>query len=73
MLRSIADETGGLAIFNTNDYRQGFARIVEDNSRYYVLGYSSAIKDRNHRFIPVDVKSTRPGLTVRARKGYFTQ
>jgi VWFA-related protein len=73
MLRSIADETGGLAIFNTNDYRQGFARIVEDNSRYYVLGYSSAIKDRNHRFIPVDVKSTRPGLTVRTRKGYFTQ
>jgi len=73
MLRSIADETGGLAIFNTNDYRAGFARIVEDNSQYYVLGYSSAIKDRNHRFIPVDVKSTRPGVTVRSRKGYYTR
>lgn len=73
MLRSIADETGGLAVFNTNDYRAGFARIVEDNSRYYVLGYSSAIKDRNHRFIAIDLRSARPGLTVRARKGYFTR
>jgi VWFA-related protein len=73
MLRSIADETGGLAIFNTNDYRPGFARIVEDNSQYYVLGYSSAVKDKGHHFVPVEVKVKRPGLTVRARQGYFTR
>jgi VWFA-related protein len=72
MLRSIADQTGGLAIFNTNDYRPGFAKIVDDNSRYYVLGYSSAVKAGWHRFVPVDVKVKQPGLTVRARKGYFT-
>jgi len=72
MLRSIADETGGLAIFNTNDFRPGFQRIVDDNSRYYVLGYSSAVKDKGHHFVPVEVKVKRPGLTVRARKGYFT-
>jgi VWFA-related protein len=73
MLRSIADETGGIALFNTNDFRAGFARIVADNSRYYVLGYSSAITDRNHRFVHLDLRSVRPGLTVRARKGYYTR
>src|SRR5262249_24105903 len=40
-LRSIADQTGGLAFVESNDYRRGFERIVEDNSHYYVLGYDS--------------------------------
>jgi VWFA-related protein len=69
-LRVIADQTGGFAAVNQNDYQRAFARIIQDNSSYYVLGYYSNDERRDGRFRPVDVRVTRPGLQVRARKGY---
>jgi VWFA-related protein len=70
-LRSLAEETGGFAIVNQNDYRDTFARIIADNSSYYVIGYYSNDTRRDGRFRNVDVKVKRPGLQVRARKGYL--
>jgi VWFA-related protein len=69
-LRILAEETGGIAAVNRNDYREAFERIIRDNSTYYVLGYYSDNTRRDGRFRAVDVKVKRPGLTVRARKGY---
>ena len=37
-LRMLADETGGFAAVNRNDLSEAFARIVRENSAYYVLG-----------------------------------
>jgi len=39
-LISIAHETGGRAIYNTNDLRAGFADIMEENRGYYLLAYN---------------------------------
>jgi VWFA-related protein len=69
-LRSLSEETGGFAAVNRNDYRDTFARIIADNSSYYVLGYYSNDNGRDNRFRRVDVRVRRPGLQVRARKGY---
>ena len=69
-LRTLSEETGGFAAINRNDYRDTFARIIRDNSSYYVLGYYSNDNRRDGRFRPVDVRVKRPGLQVRARKGY---
>lgn len=69
-LRTLAEETGGFAAINRNDYRETFARIIDDNSSYYVLGYYSSDSRRDGKFRPVDVRMRRPGLQVRARKGY---
>jgi VWFA-related protein len=70
-LRALADETGGFAAINTNQFTTAFDRIVNDNSSYYVLAYypPSAMKDG--KFHRIEVKTTRPGLTVRARRGYM--
>jgi VWFA-related protein len=68
-LRSLAEETGGFAAINRNDYRETFARIIDDNSSYYVLGYYSDSR-RDGKFRPIEVRVNRPGLEVRARKGY---
>ena len=38
-LRTLADETGGFAAVNSNDFTTAFERIVRDNSGYYVLAY----------------------------------
>ncbi len=69
-LRSVADGTGGFAAVNQNDLNNAFARIIQENSSYYVLGYYPSADKRDGRFRSVDVKVRRPGLTVRARKGY---
>lgn len=69
-LRVLAEETGGFAAINRNDYRESFARVIRDNSSYYVLGYYSDNTRRDGRFRTVEVKARRPGLVVRARKGY---
>ena len=69
-LRVLAEETGGAAVVNRNDYREAFERIIRDNSSYYVLGYYSDNTRRDGRFRQVQVKVRRPGVTVRARSGY---
>jgi VWFA-related protein len=72
-LRSIAEDTGGIATVNSNNYADAYAAIVRDASTYYLLGYSP---DRDHpqdgSFHPIRVRVKRPDVTVRARPGYFT-
>jgi VWFA-related protein len=70
-LRVMGDETGGFAVVNQNNFRDAFQRIVDDNSSYYVMGYYSTNDRRDGRFRKIEVKlPNKPGLTVRARKGY---
>ena len=69
-LRVVAEETGGFAVLNQNDFRTGFSRILEDNSSYYVLGYYPTNDKRDGRMRNVDVKVLTPGLKVRFRRGY---
>ena len=69
-LRVLSEETGGFAAVNRNDFRDTFGRIIQDNSGYYLLGYYSSDNRRDGRFRRVQVRLTKPGLTVRARRGY---
>ncbi|MCA1584359.1 MAG: VWA domain-containing protein [Acidobacteria bacterium] len=69
-LRVLADETGGFAAVNSNDFNTAFQRIVDDNSSYYLLGYYPANDRRDGRLRKIEVRVNRPGVTVRARKGY---
>jgi VWFA-related protein len=70
-LRVLADETGGFASLNSNDFASAFDRIQRDNSSYYVLGYYPTNDRRDGKFRTIEVKVSRPGLSVRARKGYM--
>jgi len=70
-LRALSDETGGFAAVNTNQFSTAFDRIVGDNSTYYVLAYYPPTDKKDGKFHRIDVKVTRPGLTVRARRGYM--
>ena len=69
-LRTLAEETGGFAVINTNSFDNTFSRIVEENSSYYVLAYYPPNPKRDGKFHDIQVRVNRPGLTVRARRGY---
>ena len=69
-LRELAEQTGGIASVNTNSLTSTFNRIVQANSRYYVLGYYPPTHKRDGRFHKIEVRTKRPGLRVAARKGY---
>ncbi|MCX6551533.1 MAG: VWA domain-containing protein, partial [Acidobacteria bacterium] len=69
-LRTLAGDTGGFASVSSNDFSGAFQRIVDENSSYYVLGYYSNNEKRDGRFRKIEVRLARPGLQVKARKGY---
>ena len=70
-LQVLADETGGFAAVNRNDLSEAFARIVRENSTYYVLGFYPSNERRDGRFRKLEVRVKRPGVQVRARRGYI--
>jgi hypothetical protein len=69
-LRTLAEATDGLAIVNSNDLDGGFRRIVSDLSSYYLLGYYTGGK-LDGKFHSITVRVKRPGVQVRARRGYL--
>ncbi len=69
-LQNLAAETGGFAIVNTNGLANNYDRIVQENSAYYMLAYFPPNPRRDGKFHNINVRMKRPGLTVRARRGY---
>lgn len=69
-LRTLSEGTGGFAAINSNSMVDAFERIVQANSRYYLLGYNPPSHPRDGRFHNIEVRVNRPGLKVAARKGY---
>ena len=67
---TVAEETGGFAVRNTNDLSAGIRRIADESRSYYLVGYTPRESRRDGRFHKIQVRVNRPGLTVRARKGY---
>lgn len=69
-LRVLADETGGIAVVNQNDFDRALKRIDAETSDYYILGYTSSNPDPTRRTRKVEVRVRRPGLEVISRTSY---
>ena len=69
-LRVLAEDTGGLAVVNQNDFDKAIKRIDAETSDYYVLGYYSSNTDVTRRKRKLEVRVKRPGVTTWNRQEY---
>jgi VWFA-related protein len=69
-LRVLAEQTGGRAVVNRNDFDTALDLIDAETSDYYMLGYYSSNADRTKRRRTIEIKVTRPGAQVRHRTEY---
>jgi VWFA-related protein len=69
-LRVLAEETGGIAVVNQNDFDKALKRIDAETSDYYMLGYYSSNPDPLKRTRKIEVKVVKPGLNVISRTSY---
>jgi VWFA-related protein len=70
-MQELAAATGGVALIGTNNYEGGFARITDDLTSYYSLGFR-ATGPRQDAVRPLTVKlKNGRGLVVRMRPQYI--
>ena len=70
-MRVLAEQTGGIAVVNQNNFDKALKRIDAETSDYYVLGYSSTNPDPLKRTRKIEVKVVnRPGVNVWSRTSY---
>ncbi len=67
---ALADDTGGFSVRNTNDLAAGVRRVAAESRVYYLLGFYPPEGKAPGQWRNLRVEVNRPGLTVRARRGY---
>ena len=69
-MRVLASNTDGVAFLDSNDLRGQMRRLAADFTSYYLLGYASTNAKLDGGFRTIKVRVSRPGVEVRARRGY---
>ena len=72
--RSLAAETGGHAVVDSNDFAPGIKQIFLENSSYYLMAYAPThdAEDGTFRRVSVAVKG-HPEFDVRTRRSYWAE
>ena len=69
-LRVLAENTGGIAVVNQNDFDKALKRIDNETSDYYVVGYYSSNPDPTKKRRRIEIKVSRPNVNLRYRTEY---
>ncbi len=71
-LFALAGDTGGKALFDSNDLTRGIVQAQEAISDYYVVGYYTTNTARNGHFRRVKISLTQDvGANLNYRQGYY--
>jgi len=70
-LATLAEDTGGRAFFDTNEFDEVYTQVVKDTTAYYLLGYTSTNARADGRYRRIKVNLKRPGYKVEHRSGYY--
>src|ERR1700732_4888518 len=72
-MQSLARETGGKVCLNDNDLSECVKRAIDDSSSYYELSYYPTDKNWHGEFRRTSVKTSRSGVQLSFREGYFAR
>lgn len=72
-MQNLAEQTGGQVCLNNNDLAECVQRAMDDSSSYYELTYYPTDKNWHGEFRRILVKTTRPGVRLSFREGYFAR
>jgi len=70
-LSTLAEDTGGRAFFDANEFGEVYAQVVKDTTAYYLLGYSSTNPATDGRYRRIKVGLKQPGYKIESRSGYY--
>lgn len=70
ILAGFADETGGVLVENRNVFAPALDRIYRESASYYAVGVTLASLDPKKTVHDVKLTTTRPGVTLRTRRGF---
>jgi len=73
VLDHLSAETGGRAFDAHSNLTLAFTEIADDLRSLYELAYPSTNHERDGAYRKVVIRTTQPGLTVRARTGYYAR
>lgn len=69
-MQTLASNTDGIAVVNTNDLKAGLQKVTDQLKSYYLLGYYSTNRKFDGKARRISVKVKQPGIDVKARRGY---
>ncbi len=70
-LFTLANDTGGKALLDSNDLSLGIRQAQKDVESYYILGYYSSNEAKDGRFRKIKVESTALKAKLEYRPGYY--
>ncbi|HEY2380908.1 MAG TPA: VWA domain-containing protein, partial [Terriglobia bacterium] len=75
-LATLANDTGGKAFLDNNDFAPAFTKVHDDTSFYYLLGYASTNPAQDGKYRRIQVRVNRADLRnakLEFRNGYYAQ
>jgi VWFA-related protein len=69
-LVAMADETGGTAFYNSQNFNIGLEKVINDLSHQYLLCFTPPAHKTRGEYHEIKVTTTRSGVELRHRKGY---
>jgi VWFA-related protein len=70
-MRELAESTGGFAVTNTNEISLPMQHMMEDIRTHYEMAYAPTSTNYDGHFRKIEVKISRPKITLQTRKGYY--
>jgi VWFA-related protein len=70
-MRELAESTGGFSVTNTNEISLPMQKIMEDIRTHYELAYAPTSTNYDGHFRKIEVRISRPKITLQTRKGYY--
>lgn len=67
----LAESTGGFAVSNTNEIALPMQRVMEDIRTHYEVAYTPSATNYDGHFRKIQVRVSRPHVTIQTRSGYF--